>query len=56
MCVISRDHLSESDFSGHSVGRVIYQTAGGWQVVNGNFLGFARVARSDAQLRLFEEP
>ena len=37
MCVISRDYGRTSDFSKNSAGRVIYQTAGSWQVVNGNF-------------------
>jgi hypothetical protein len=35
MCVISRDHESSSEFSEHCAGRVIYQTAVGWQDVNG---------------------
>jgi hypothetical protein len=41
MCVISRDHESASEISEHSAGRVIYQTAVGWQAVNGKNIGVA---------------
>jgi hypothetical protein len=56
MCVISRDHESSSEFSEHCAGRVIYQTAVGWQDVNGKNIersgisGFSRSRGGEVEL------